>query len=504
MKIKAQIAMVMNLDKCIGCHTCSIPCKNVWTNRAGAEYIWYNNVETKPGIGYPKKWENQDRWKGGWSLRGTALSLRAGGRIEKLAKIFHNPDLPLIDDYYEPWTYNYEHLITSPRKKHQPAVRPKSLITGENMKIRWGPNWEDDLAGAPQTALEDVNFKDLEREVYLRFRNVFMFYLPRICEHCLNASCVASCPSGALYKREEDGIVLVDQERCRGWRYCVSGCPYKKVYFNWKSGRSEKCILCYPRIEAGLPTLCAETCVGRIRYVGVLLYDADRILEAAAIPDDQKVYEAHTSLFLDPHDPDTAAEASRSGIPESFMEAARRSPVYKLAVEWKLAFPPHPEFRTLPMVWYIPPLSPLMSAGVEGDEQGASGRERGAERSRGAERDRSEDKDPSGDRHVDPDRMRIPMKYLANLLTAGDEAPIRAALKKLVALRAYMRSVHVDGTPNTANLGETGMTAKTAEEMYRLLALARYRERYVIPTVRKETVEDLHNGQGRSGYPRTP
>jgi nitrate reductase beta subunit len=186
------------------------------------------------------------------------------------------------------------------------------------------------------------------------------------------------------------------------------------------------------------------------------------------------------------------------------MEAARRSPVYKLAVEWKLAFPPHPEFRTLPMVWYIPPLSPLMSAGVEGDEQGASGRERGAERSRGAERDRSEDKDPSGDRHVDPDRMRIPMKYLANLLTAGDEAPIRAALKKLVALRAYMRSVHVDGTPNTANLGETGMTAKTAEEMYRLLALARYRERYVIPTVRKETVEDLHNGQGRSGYPRTP
>ena len=72
MKIKAQLAMVLNLDKCIGCHTCSIPCKNVWTNRKGAEYMWFNNVETKPGIGYPKKWENQDIHKGGWVLKGRA------------------------------------------------------------------------------------------------------------------------------------------------------------------------------------------------------------------------------------------------------------------------------------------------------------------------------------------------------------------------------------------------------------------------------------------------
>ena len=60
MKIRAQIAMVLNLDKCIGCHTCSVTCKNVWTNREGMEYAWFNNVETKPGIGYPKEWENQD------------------------------------------------------------------------------------------------------------------------------------------------------------------------------------------------------------------------------------------------------------------------------------------------------------------------------------------------------------------------------------------------------------------------------------------------------------
>ena len=66
MKIRAQIAMVLNLDKCIGCHTCSVTCKNVWTSREGMEYAWFNNVETKPGIGYPKDWENQKRWNGGW------------------------------------------------------------------------------------------------------------------------------------------------------------------------------------------------------------------------------------------------------------------------------------------------------------------------------------------------------------------------------------------------------------------------------------------------------
>jgi len=77
MKIRAQIGMVLNLDKCIGCHTCSVTCKNVWTSRPGMEYAWFNNVETKPGIGYPKEWENQDKWQGGWSRRRTAASSRA-------------------------------------------------------------------------------------------------------------------------------------------------------------------------------------------------------------------------------------------------------------------------------------------------------------------------------------------------------------------------------------------------------------------------------------------
>jgi nitrate reductase / nitrite oxidoreductase, beta subunit len=474
MKIRAQMAMVMNLDKCLGCHTCSIPCKHVWTTRPGAEYMWFNNVETKPGIGYPRKWENQHAYRGGWVVDDGKLRLRAGGRLEKLAKIFHNPDLPTIDEYYEPWTYDYENLVASPLQSQQPAARPLSSITGEPAEISWGPSWEDDLAGVNTTGMEDVNFKDLEAKAFLHFKNVFMFHLPRICEHCLNPACVGSCPSGALYKREEDGIVLVDQERCRGWRYCISGCPYKKVYFNWKAGRSEKCLFCYPRVESGLPTLCAQSCVGRIRYIGPILYDADRIRDAASVTDEQGLYQAQLAMFLNPHDPAVVESARSQGISDNFLTAAQASPVYKLAVQWKVAFPPHPEFRTLPMVWYIPPLSPVIHSSDE----------------------------PENSADV-LDSMRIPLRYLANLLTAGDEAPVRKGLKRLMALRDYMRSVRVENRPDTTVLERVGLTESLAQEMYRLLAVAKYEDRYVIPTTRREESENLHETRGCCGFPES-
>ena len=92
MKIRAQIGKVLNLDKCIGCHTCSVTCKNVWTNREGMEYAWFNNVETKPGIGYPKEWENQEVWNGGWVRKKNGRIVpKMGGKLRILAKIFANP-----------------------------------------------------------------------------------------------------------------------------------------------------------------------------------------------------------------------------------------------------------------------------------------------------------------------------------------------------------------------------------------------------------------------------
>ena len=162
--------MVFHLDKCIGCHTCSIACKNIWTDRKGAEYQWWNNVETKPGTGYPGKWEDQDIYKGGWEKKGNSKrngkSNGSGGEIKlkgagksKLGNIFHNPNMPVIDDYYEPFTYKYLDLIESPAGNDQPTARPVSLIDGKPIDIKMGPNWDDDLSGTPDYARNDPNLK---------------------------------------------------------------------------------------------------------------------------------------------------------------------------------------------------------------------------------------------------------------------------------------------------------------------------------------------------------
>ena len=337
--------------------------------------MWFNNVETKPGVGYPKEWRIRIATGAAGAAAHGSICVQAARRRRSPTSSFRSSTL---DDYYGPWKYDYERLTDSPASA--PARGP-ALFSGDEEAVSSavGSNWRTISAALTVTSLSNPASR-AEAKAYLDFKNVFMMLLPRLCEHCLNPACVASCPSGAMYKRDEDGIVLVDQSRCRGWRYCVSGCPYKKVYFNWKTHRSEKCLFCYPRIEAGQPTLCAHSCVGRIRYVGVMLYDADRVREAASHPQPQGLYQSQLELFLDPNDPAVCREAGRKGISWHVMEAARRSPIRKLVVDWKLALPLHPEFRTLPMVWYVPPTSPLVSGGVE-DAEGL-------------------------------DRMRIPVRYL--------------------------------------------------------------------------------------------
>jgi nitrate reductase beta subunit len=286
---------------------------------------------------------------------------------------------------------------------------------------------------------------------------------------------VASCPSGSIYKREEDGIVLIDQDKCRGWRMCVSGCPYKKIYYNWSTGKAEKCIFCYPRIEAGQPTVCSETCVGRIRYLGVLLYDADRIAAAASVADPKSLYRAQLDIFLDPNDEAVIAQARLDGVPEAWLKAAKDSPTYKMAVEWQVALPLHPEYRTLPMVWYVPPLSPIQAAANAG-QVGAFGE------------------------LPDVRSLRIPLKYLANLLTAGDEAPVARALERMLAMRAYMRDRHVEKRDNAAVLQQAGLTAQQVEQMYRYMAIANYEDRFVIPTTHREYAEDAFEMRGGCGF----
>ena len=271
-------------------------------------------------------------------------------------------------------------------------------------------------------------------------------------------------------------IVLVDQAKCRGWRFCVSGCPYKKVYFNHQTGKAEKCTLCYPRIEAGLPTICSETCVGRIRYIGLVLYDSDRVEAAASVPDERDLLDSQRDVFLDPEDPAIREQAARDGIPDDWIGAARRSPVYALAHRYRVALPLHPEYRTLPMVWYVPPLSPIVNT-LETDGYEA---------------------DPD---QVFPaiEAMRIPVDYLANLLAAGDSEVIRGVLRRLAAMRVHMRKREVLGEHDEAITTAVGMSVEEVEDMYRLLAIAKYEDRYVIPQAHAELGQRLMEQQGTCG-----
>lgn len=260
-----QLAMVMDLNKCLGCQTCTAACKTQWTNRSGRDYMYWNNVETKPGKGYPKDWEN----KGG-GFKGGTLQL--------------NSPLPSLKDYGIPWDYNLQDLLLKGKGEHL-----KTQYRDKDVRPEWGANWDEDQG-------EGI------------FPNSYYFYLPRICNHCSKPACLAACPRKAIRKREEDGIVLVDLEECRGYRHCVRACPYKKVYYNPEIDKSEKCIFCFPRLENGKHPACAAQCVGRVRHTG----------------------------FLDD----------------------KQSHVYKLVKQWKIAIPLRPDFGTEPNVYYIPPLSP--------------------------------------------------------------------------------------------------------------------------------------------------
>ena len=474
MNVRSQIAMVFHLDKCIGCHTCSIACKNVWTDRKGAEYMWWNNVETKPGTGYPDKWEDQDIYKGGWEQKGNSVKLKGAGKFRGLKVLFQNTNMPLIDNYYEPWTYQYSKLLDAPEGDDQPTAEPVSLLTGEKITPKYGPNWDDDLGGSPIYARNDVNFKDLsqaERDSLFQLERMAMFYIPRICNHCANPACVAACPSGALYKRGEDGIVLLNQKKCRAWRLCVTACPYKKVYFNWNTGKSEKCILCYPRIETGQVPACMHSCVGRIRYLGVLLYDAD-LIEKAASCEDNELIKNQLDLYLDPDDPEVITEAKKAGIADSTMEAARKSPVWKFVKEWGLALPLHPEFRTLPNLFYVLPLLPSM-ASMGNNIYNTT----------------------SNSLWDSIENSRLPMKYLASLFSAGDTVVIQNILKKMMAVRLHRRSVTVGDISREeadAELRSSDLSPETADTIFRLTSLAHFSDRFVIPPAhREEAIEML-------------
>jgi nitrate reductase beta subunit len=223
--------------------------------------------------------------------------------------------------------------------------------------------------------------------------------------------------------------------------------------------------------------------VGRIRYLGALLYDADRMLEALRVPDD-KLVEAQRELILDPCDPTVKAEALRNGIDERTIEVAQRSPVYKYVKEWRLALPLHPEFRTLPMLFYVPPLLPVVAKADEGLY------------------------DTSGKELFAPiEKARLPMEYMAKLFSAGNVELVRYSLRKQYAVRLFKRLETVgDLDPALVKraLEQVGASEAEAEGIYRLTSLPTMDERFVIPPSHREEAlqmlnDDLWGEKGAAG-----
>lgn len=223
-KPNRQTAYVFDINKCIACQTCTVACKTCWTSGKGQEHLFYNNVESKPYGGYPVGWDVkllESEGKATWN----------NGQLTS-STIFEEGDQP-----------------TTPPRGRRPE--PKDFAY---------PNLgEDDLSDM----IDKGSF-------FQGTHPVWMFYLARICNHCDLPACVAACPRNAVYKRIEDGIVLVDQQRCRGYQECIKSCPYNKVFYNIISRISEKCIACYPRVEQGLQALCVESCIGKIRLHGFI------------------------------------------------------------------------------------------------------------------------------------------------------------------------------------------------------------------------------------------
>ena len=216
-----------------------------------------------------------------------------------------------------------------------------------------------------------------------------------------------------------------------------------------------------------------------MRYLGVILYDSEKIDEYAAA-DERDLVRCQREMILDPNDPEVVEEAERQGISHNYIMAAQKSPVYKLMKEWAIAFPLHPEYRTLPMVWYVPAMSPKVEEVAAEEQKGPA-----------------DAADGEMDYFAKVDEMRIPAQYFANLLTAGDPQPIREALAKLVALREYMRRKTVDGDDQPSVPEAIGLTAAQYDDMFRLLAIADYNDRFVIPTDPKQ--QGSHHFDERTG-----
>ncbi len=296
-----QFAAVFNINRCIGCQTCTGACKATWTFSKGQEYMWWNNVESKPYGSYPKYWDVK-------ILQKLEEAHEATGKAMTW-------DTSTVGEQ-SPYGVYQGLTITEAAAENQSGDQALGYLPQDT---EWSaPNFYEDTS----TKYKGGRLGLSEEGAALPVHQTWFFYLQRICNHCTYPACAAACPRQAIYKRPEDGIVLIDQERCRGYRKCVEQCPYKKSMYRGTTHTSEKCVACYPRVEGndplsdGVPmeTRCMAVCPGKIRLNGLV---------------------------------DIAEDGT-------WVENLS-NPLYYLIREEKIALPLYPQFGTEPNIYYIPP-----------------------------------------------------------------------------------------------------------------------------------------------------
>ncbi len=255
--------------------------------------MWWANVETKPYGGYPQFWDVK------------ALKL-----LEEA-----NPDGQVWSR--SEGTFQGKTLFEAAEKKLDPeSARVVGYLPEDH---EWNsPNIFEDNPKVTKGKF----FQWDKKGVQLPVHSTWIFYLARICNHCSYPACFAACPRNAIYKRPEDGIVLVDQKECRGYRKCVEACPYKKTMYRGNTRITEKCIGCYPRVEGKDPesngkpmeTRCMAACIGQMRMQGLVKMNQD-----------------------------------------GTWTEDRNNPLYYLVHVAKVALPLYPQFGTSPNDYYIPP-----------------------------------------------------------------------------------------------------------------------------------------------------